>query len=176
MAVIPLNSQGKLKMNGKPCQILVDNWSYTLRPLGSCGWGLGKTGRGWLRVRVLTRVSSPGSLSAVPSWEGKIKSLSCLSKSNPLVIDSLSFSLSPPGIGLPFSLASFCVLRTYLALVSTCLGHNSCHFFLWAVFGSDSLDLGKLVIFSCFLRGPLLHLRGDVQYCQKYLLFVLAEN
>lgn len=176
MAVIPLNSQGKLKMNGKPCQILVDNWSYTLRPLGSCGWGLGKTGRGWLRVRVLTRVSSPGSLSAVPSWEGKIKSLSCLSKSNPLVIDSFSFSLSPPVIGLPFSLASFCVPRTYLALVSTCLVYNSCHFFLWAVFGSDSLDLGKIVIFSCFWRGALLHLRGDVQYCQKYLLFVLAEN
>lgn len=42
-------------------------------------------------MRVLTRASSPGSLSAVPSQEGKIKFLELsLLFQNPLLIDSLS--------------------------------------------------------------------------------------
>jgi len=71
MAVIPLNSQGKLKMNGKPCQILVD----TEATLSTPTWGLRmRSWENWQRLgkgEGPYRVSSPGSLSAVPSQEGE---------------------------------------------------------------------------------------------------------
>ena len=68
LPVTPFNSQGetKIKINGKPCQILVDTRATlsTLNPtcLEAYRWDPEKTGRRQWRGRILTGVSSGGAL------------------------------------------------------------------------------------------------------------------
>lgn len=66
-----VKGNAKTKINERPYQILVDTGA-TLSTLNTpcskaCRWDSEKTGRSEQSLRILTRVSSPGSLQVVPS-------------------------------------------------------------------------------------------------------------
>lgn len=126
-------------MNGKPCHILVNT--------RACKWD---TGRSQWRVRILTRISSPQSLSVVPSQERKIK-----------------FHVVPP-----FPNPDRLVINPFL------LG-TAITIFLCLVFLRLSLrvllNLGRGI--SCIpFWGDVSWIQRDIQYWQKYLLFIPAKD
>ncbi|XP_044915224.1 uncharacterized protein LOC109500673 isoform X2 [Felis catus] len=63
---LKLQEETKIKINGKPCQILVDTRAilptFNLTRSGDSRWDPGETGRSQQRMRIHTRVSYSGSL------------------------------------------------------------------------------------------------------------------
>ena len=84
--VISVIIKGKTenKINGKPCQILVNT--------GACRWNPGKTDKSGLRKRILPRVSSPWISACGSNWERKIKYhvIPSFPKPDTVVIDPFS--------------------------------------------------------------------------------------
>lgn len=156
LLVILLNSwrETKIKTNEKRSLILVGNHS-TLSPThsGGCTWNPGKTGRSWLRVRILTRIRSPRCLSIVPSQEeGRISHYSFLFKAKPIgYLSSLSNGQVLPAFPCLSCFVSW-ELRNHRSeapitqpdrnvgctLLSASVFPTGNFFFLWALFESGS--------------------------------------
>ena len=132
LPVTPLNTkiqdETKIKVNRKPCQILVYRratlYSLSTSHSRAYQWHPGKIGRSLYRVRILTRVSSSKLLENLE----KVTFHTVSSFPNSY---SYRFGLGMPSVGSSSSRNSS-FLRVYLLSVfwgawfSPCLGHTGC--------------------------------------------------